>query len=129
VWPLSVLEAVKALQSQLSAVNRVDYNRLHQTLTALTEGERVNAGLKLHQTPEQKCTIWLDLAGVKVRHLVGFRFVHRPALRSSLRRATKLCGALVKPCCGVCALGFARLAAVFEAVALAVHFQDVDVVG
>jgi len=31
----------------------------------------VNAGLKLHQTPEQKCTIWLDLAGVKVLHLVG----------------------------------------------------------
>ena len=40
MWPLSVLEVVKALQSQLSAVNRVDYNRLHQTLVALTEGER-----------------------------------------------------------------------------------------
>jgi hypothetical protein len=39
----------------------------------------VNAGLKLHQPPEQKCATWLDLAGVKVRHLVGFRFVHRPA--------------------------------------------------
>ena len=43
----------------------------------------VNAGLKPHQTPERKRTIWLDLAGVKVRHLVGFRFVHRPARRSA----------------------------------------------
>ena len=36
---------------------------------------------------------------------------------------------MVKPGCGVCASGLARLSAVFEAVALAVHFQDVDVVG
>jgi hypothetical protein len=36
---------------------------------------------------------------------------------------------VVKPGCGVCGSVFARLAAVFEAVALAVHFHDVDVVG
>jgi alcohol dehydrogenase class IV len=43
----------------------------------------VNAGPKLHRTPERKCTIWLDLAGVKLRQLVGFRFVHGPARRSA----------------------------------------------
>ena len=45
--------------------------------------KRVNAGPKLHRTPERKCTIWLDLAGVKLRQLVGFRFVHGPARRSA----------------------------------------------
>lgn len=44
-------------------------------------------------------------------------------------RAMKLCGAVVKPGRGVFVLGFVRLAAVFEAVALTVHFQDVDMVG
>ena len=43
----------------------------------------VNAGPKMHRTPERKCTIWLDLAGVKLRQLVGFRFVHGPARRSA----------------------------------------------
>ena len=31
----------------------------------------VNAGAKSHQTPERKCATWLDLAGVKLRQLVG----------------------------------------------------------
>lgn len=43
----------------------------------------VNAGLKLHQSPEQQCTIWQILVGVKVRHFSGCRFVHRPARRSA----------------------------------------------
>ena len=47
------------------------------------KAEGVNAGPKLHRTPERKCTIWLDLAGVKLRQLVGFRFVHGPARRSA----------------------------------------------
>ena len=33
--------------------------------------------------PERKCATWLDLAGLKLRHFVGFRFVHRPARRSA----------------------------------------------
>ena len=48
-----------------------------------TVNDVVNAGPKLHRTPERKCTIWLDLAGVKLRQLVGFRFVHGPARRSA----------------------------------------------
>ena len=43
----------------------------------------VNAGLKPHQSPEQQCTIWQILVGVKVRHFSGCRFVHRPARRSA----------------------------------------------
>lgn len=35
---------------------------------------------------------------------------------------------MVKPGCGVIASGLVRLTAVFEAIALAVHFQNVDVV-
>ena len=46
-------------------------------------GKTVNAGLKLHQSPEQQCTIWQILVGVKVRHFSGCRFVHRPARRSA----------------------------------------------
>ena len=46
-------------------------------------GRFVNAGLKLHQSPEQQCTIWQILVGVKVRHFSGCRFVHRPARRSA----------------------------------------------
>ena len=46
--------------------------------------ETVNAGLKLRQSPEQKCATLLDLAGLKLRHFVGFRFVHRLARRSAL---------------------------------------------
>ena len=45
--------------------------------------QSVNAGLKLHQSPEQQCTIWQILVGVKVRHFSGCRFVHRPARRSA----------------------------------------------
>ena len=51
---------------------------LHETAI-----DRVNAGLKLHQSPEQQCTIWQILVGVKVRHFSGCRFVHRPARRSA----------------------------------------------
>ena len=47
------------------------------------EIETVNAGPKLHQSPEQQCTIWQILVGVKVRHFSGCRFVHRPARRSA----------------------------------------------
>ena len=47
------------------------------------EDKYVNAGLKPHQSPERKCTTWLDLAGLKLRQLVGFRFVHSPARRSA----------------------------------------------
>ena len=54
-------------------------------------------------------------AGAKVHHLAG----------SGRSKSAPSCWALVKPCCGVCALGFARLAAVFEAVALAVHFPKI----
>lgn len=43
----------------------------------------VNAGVKPHQTPEQKCATWPILAGAIVRHFVGCRFVHRPAWRSA----------------------------------------------
>jgi hypothetical protein len=43
----------------------------------------VNAGLKPHQLPEQKCATWQDLAGVKLRHFVGYRVVHGPARRSA----------------------------------------------
>jgi len=45
----------------------------------LVAREAVNAGLKLHQSPEQKRATWPVLAGLKVRQFVGFRFVHRPA--------------------------------------------------
>ena len=38
-----------------------------------------------------------------------------------------MCGAVVKPGRGVCALGLVRLAAVFEAVALTVHFEDAGI--
>jgi len=47
------------------------------------EDKYVNAGLKPHQSPKRKCTTWLDLAGLKLRQLVGFRFVHSPARRSA----------------------------------------------
>ena len=43
----------------------------------------VNAGLKPHQSPDQQCTIWQILVGVKVRHFSGCRFVHRAARRSA----------------------------------------------
>ena len=43
--------------------------------------------------------------------------------------ATKLCGAVVKPGCGVSRSSFDGSTAVFEAVAFAVHFQDVDMMG
>ena len=52
----------------------------------------VNAGPKLHRTPERKCTIWLDLAGVKLRQLVGFRFVHGPARRSAPTKQRSFAG-------------------------------------
>lgn len=44
-------------------------------------------------------------------------------------RATKLCGDVVKQSRVACALGFYRMATVFEAVVLAVYFKDVDMVG
>ena len=52
----------------------------------------VNARPKLHRTPERKCTIWLDLAGVKLRQLVGFRFVHGPARRSAPTKQRSFAG-------------------------------------
>jgi hypothetical protein len=55
-------------------------------------GIYVNAGLKLHQSPERKCATWLDLAGLKLRQLVGFRFVHRPARRSALTEQRSCAG-------------------------------------
>jgi len=45
--------------------------------------KNVNAGAKPRQSPERKCTTWLELAGLILRQLVGFRFVHRPARRSA----------------------------------------------
>ena len=54
--------------------------RFHKDLASYAY---VNAGLKLHQSPEQQCTIWQILVGVKVRHFSGCRFVHRPARRSA----------------------------------------------
>ena len=59
---------------------------------SLQVGGAVNAGPKLHRTPERKCTIWLDLAGVKLRQLVGFRFVHGPARRSAPTKQRSFAG-------------------------------------
>jgi len=42
---------------------------------------------------------------------------------------TKLCGTLVKPPRSVCCTGFSGFAVAFEAIALTVHFQIVDIVG
>jgi len=61
-------------------------------LVLLFEPLAVNAGPKLHRTPERKCTIWLDLAGVKLRQLVGFRFVHGPARRSAPTKQRSFAG-------------------------------------
>ena len=65
----------------------------------------VNAGPKPHHPPDQSSAplfwIW---AGVKVRHFVG--------------RTGRY----------VCYSSFFRLPALFEAVALAIHFQNVDMV-
>jgi len=59
------------------------YKQSMQQAASILNVTHVNAGPKLHRTPERKCTIWLDLAGVKLRQLVGFRFVHGPARRSA----------------------------------------------
>lgn len=95
---------------------------------------------KRHKPECQRRSKIAPNAGEKVRHLAGsgrsktapacwVRFVHRPARRSSPYRATKLCGALGKPGSGICSLSFTRLTAVSEAVALTVHFQDVNMMG
>ena len=76
---ISLLEQHRQLQDfepQTSSIFRTE--RSHST-----SAQAVNAGLKLHQSPEQQCTIWQILVGVKVRHFSGCRFVHRPARRSA----------------------------------------------
>ena len=60
----------------------LEENVLRQRVTT-DISTNVNAGLKPHQSPEQQCTIWQILVGVKVRHFSGCRFVHRPARRSA----------------------------------------------
>ena len=64
-------------------VYRRVYPKPLQGLLGSALKQSVNAGLKLHQSPEQQCTIWQILVGVKVRHFSGCRFVHRPARRSA----------------------------------------------
>lgn len=66
---------IEPLMPPLKATGRPRTTRLRDVF--------VNAGLKLHQSPEQKCATFLDLAGVKLRHFFGCRFVHSPARRSA----------------------------------------------
>jgi len=79
--PTSVLAALlrdgSALPFPPSSFNRTP------RLAFSIRGICVNAGLKLHQSPEQKCATFLDFAGPILRHLVEFRFVHSPARRSA----------------------------------------------
>ena len=67
--------------------------------------------------------------GVKVYHFGRWRFVHGPAQQSAPHTATWLGGAVVKPWFGGCWSGLFGLAALLEAVAFAVHFQNMDMMG
>ena len=77
----------------------------------------VNAGLKLHHWPERK---YISLGAL------GLSMVPHGGVLLYSDGGVRGCGQTGFWC--LC-LGFARLTAVFEAKALAVHFQNVDMVG